>query len=768
MEKQADAPVQLARHLGLFEAVMIGVGAMIGAGIFVLTGIATGQAGPAALMAFGLNGVVTLFTALSYAELSSAIPEAGGGYSFVKKVMPNVVAFMSGWMLWFAYVVACSLYAKGFGSYFLEFFERYVPAVTHGLVGTFGHEVAVAVLTIAIGLIFLAVNIIGAHASGQTENVITMAKIVVLSIFIGFGIVAVVKEPVLARDNFTPLLPNGFGGVLAAMGLTFIAFEGYDLIATVSEEVKEPRKTIPRAILYSLSITMVIYMLVVFVCLAAVPPAEGLPTWQLLGKYGELGIVQAAQSFMPSFGVVLVLGGGLFATLSALNATILACSRVAFSMGRDWMLPNALSRIHSVRKTPVTAITVSGALFLVVAVFLPLQAIGTASSLLFLLTFALVNIALLIYRRRSPAGEERFRVPLFPLTPILGVATCAGLAAYQLFHQLLAGAMAAGWVLAGLAIYAALFAHRARIADVSRNIESPELLQLKKTRRYRVLVPISHPARVEALVQMAGTIAGASQGEVVALNVVDLPDVTAYAEAEPFIEQAQQVLRTAQRVAVEQRVPLASLLKIGRSAADEIVAVATEQQCNLILLGYKKEEDPMENSVIFRVIMRQPADVVVLKSDRALPYPIRRVLIPLGGKTVHDRLKVRIVHSLHRRHACRVTLMTVVPPTATAAQRQRARETLSTAAKIYQIADAEQVVDEHAETAQAIIDRAQDQDLLILGMREEPWFKSFFFGTLAQQVAGQVPCPTLLMKARFVERSRFKQFLRIGAKKKVG
>ena len=421
VEKKSDIPqqtppVQLARHLGLFEATMIGVGAMIGAGIFVLTGIATGNAGPAALIAFGLNGVITLFTALSYAELSSAIPEAGGGYSFIKKVMPNSIAFTSGWMLWFAYIVACSLYAKGFGSYFMEFTTRYMPAVGRILLSLLGEHGSVAFMTVMVSLLFISINIIGTHASGKTENIITLAKIAVLAVFIFFGLKQALSATEVTQANFKPLFPMGFTGVLAAMGLTFIAFEGYDLIATVSEEVREPQKTIPRAILYSLGITICIYLFVVFVCIGAVPPAEGLQSWQLLGKYQEIGIIRAAQSFMPAFGIVLVLGGGLFATLSALNATVLASSRVAFSMGRDWMLPHSLSRIHSQKRTPVLAISISGLLFIGIAVFLPLETIGVASSLLFLLTFSLVNVALIIYRRRSKTLPP-FRVPFFPCDP---------------------------------------------------------------------------------------------------------------------------------------------------------------------------------------------------------------------------------------------------------------------------------------------------------------------------------------------------------------
>jgi amino acid transporter/nucleotide-binding universal stress UspA family protein len=753
------ASVQLARHLGLFEATMIGVGAMIGAGIFVLTGLAIGTAGPAAIIAFVLNGVVTLFTALSYAELASAIPEAGGGYSYIKKVMPNSIAFMSGWMLWFAYIVACSLYAKGFGSYFLEFFERYIPSITHNILDFLGKDPAVAILTVLIGVLFLTVNIIGTHASGKTENIITMAKIVILSVFIFFGIKQVLGTPEVTGENFTPLFPLGFSGVLAAMGLTFIAFEGYDLIATVSEEVKEPHRTIPKAILLSLSITIAIYLLVVFSCIGAVPSAEGLPTWQLLGKYKEIGIIRAAQGFMPKFGVILILGGGLFATLSALNATIMASSRVAFSMGRDWMLPHLFSRVHSVRRTPVLAISLSGLLFLLVAIVFPLEIIGISSSLLFLMTFALVNIALLMYRRRSTSDRPHFRVPLFPLTPILGVLTCTGLAVYQLIHNPLALVLAVVWVLVGLAIFAVLFAKRVSIADVSKTIETPELLDLRRAKRYKTLVPLANPERVRPLVELAGKIACTCRGEVMALSVVDLPDVTGYSDAHPFVEEARLVLSQSQEIAIEQKIPFTSLLKIGRSAPSEIIQVARENSCHLILLGYKKDEDPLDNSVIHYVISHQPCDVAILKSGNVSVESFHRILIPIAGKEVHDKIKVRIVHCLYQMKKSKVTLMTVILPGSSAMRRSRAQEMLRRAAKVYQVSQADLVVDEHEQAAQAIINRSAGYDLLVLGMKDEPWLRAFFFGTLAQQVAGQVRCSTVLTKALIPQRKRLKRLI---------
>jgi amino acid transporter/nucleotide-binding universal stress UspA family protein len=759
-EADGTGQVQLARHLGVFEATMIGVGAMIGAGIFVLTGIASGRAGPAALLAFALNGVVTLFTALSYAELSSSIPEAGGGYSFVKKVMPNSLAFMSGWMLWFAYVVACSLYAKGFGSYFLEFFDRYVPSLTEALIGLAGHAGSVALLTVAVGLLFMAVNVAGAHASGQAENVITLAKLAILSVFIAFGIVAVFGDPGQARANLTPFMPLGATGVVSAMGLTFIAFEGYDLIATVSEEVRDPRRTIPRAILWSLGITLFVYLAVVFVALTAVPPAEGLPTWRLLGEYGEIGIVRAAEAFMPRFGVVLVLAGGLFATLSALNATILASSRVAFAMGRDWMLPNRLSRLHATRKTPVVAIVVSGVLFLVVAVFLPLDTIGSAASLLFLLTFALVNVSLLIYRRRA-AGlpATGFRVPLFPLTPILGLLTCAGLALFQLVHEPSAWALAALWIVAGLGVYLAFFARRAAIADVPKILESEELRVLQRTDRYRILVPLANPDRVEPLMELATRLARDSTGEITAVHAVELPDVTPYAEADPYADEGRRVLERAQRICAERGIPFSSALRIGRDAGDDLVQVARETGADVVLLGYKKEGDPLENSVIARIVRAQPCDVALLKSEPGGLKDMRRVLLPVEGRELHDRLKIRLVHALRESGVRKVTLLTVIPPDAGPVRERRARQVLERAARLFRIGDADLAVERSAEVADAVIRRAEDADLVLLGMREDPWLRAFFFGSVAERIAGQVRCPVLLTKARAPRRSLLSRWL---------
>ena len=323
--------------LGLLDATMVGIGAMIGAGIFVLTGLAAEIAGPAAILVFALNGGVTAFTALSYAELASAIPKNGGGYAFVCEAFPPYVSFVMGWTRWFTYMAAGALYALGFSSNFVEFVHIYVPSLPDGPVVAGGPEWNV-VYALAIVALFVALNAVSTEASGGAETVITLVKILILLVFVAFGVFAV------NLAEFQPLFPETAGGnpglvgstfdsigggaftLLPAMGLTFIAFQGYDLIATVTEEVENPQKNIPRAILLSIAVTVVIYLLVVFVAIGTLGADQ-------LAAAGETAVAEAAEGFMPAIpllgtGAALVAFGAVFSTVSALNAVVIGSSRV--------------------------------------------------------------------------------------------------------------------------------------------------------------------------------------------------------------------------------------------------------------------------------------------------------------------------------------------------------------------------------------------------------------------------------------------------------
>ena len=460
-------------ELGLLDATMIGMGAMIGAGIFVLTGLAAEISGPAALLVFMLNGVVTAFTGLSYAELASAIPKSGGGYAFVREIFDDFGSFMMGWMLWFAYMIAGALYALGFAPNFLELLHVYgvvappdqVGAVVLPLIGV-GIPAKFLLAFVAVaGLV--AMNAASTAASGSAETVFTIVKVSILVVFVAFGFLSAGGgETSFTFQNFDPLFPEGGGAfsILPAMGLTFIAFEGYDLITTVTEEVENPRENIPKAIFVSLGATVLVYLLVVTVAIGTLGAAE-------LAAAGEAGIAEAATSFMPTDvpiiqnGGALIVFGAVFSTITALNAVVIASSRVAFSMGREGQLLPSIGRIHYRFGTPFVAVLLS-AVVMLGSVFLPTQSAGNMSSLFFLLSFIIVNVAVIRLRRERPNMNRPYEIPYYPVPPILAIVLNAILAVvligFLLRTDLLALLLSVGWLGAGAVMYVALNKLRAR------------------------------------------------------------------------------------------------------------------------------------------------------------------------------------------------------------------------------------------------------------------------------------------------------------------
>jgi nucleotide-binding universal stress UspA family protein len=339
----------------------------------------------------------------------------------------------------------------------------------------------------------------------------------------------------------------------------------------------------------------------------------------------------------------------------------------------------------------------------------------------------------------------------------LGFLTSVGLGFFQLINQSTAWILTAAWILVGLIVYFIAFSRKVKIADVPKFVQTPELLDLKKTRRYKILVPLANPARVLPLMHVAGRIARSCKGEILTLNVSVLPNITEYAEAEPYLKEAQAIMNKAQRIAFDLKVPHTFLMKVARSVAAEIVQVAKENGCQLILLGYKKDEDPLENSVIHRVINRQPCDVAILKSDSEEIPSFRNILLSIGGQEVHDHLKARIVHSLSQEEANEVTFLRIVAEGSTKSVIKKAEESLKSTAKMYHIPEARIEIALHSDVAKAISDRANKHDFLILGMRKGAWLKSFFFGMIAQQITGQVQCPTLLTKTKSPARAGLKK-----------
>ncbi len=722
---------------------MIGVGAMIGAGIFVLTGIAAGVSGPASILAFALNGAVTLLTAFAYAELASAIPRAGGGYSYVRLAFPGAMGFISGWMLWFAYTVACSLYALGFAGYFWEVFHRYFPAFTEPFFGAAGAYLPIAAVTVIIGSIFLRLNIRGAAVTGAAENGLTLSKLVVLGIFIAYGLKKIHGAPTEAAAGFTPFFPLGASGVIVAMGLTFIAFEGYDLIATVAEEIKEPEKNIPRATFIALAVTITIYLLILFVSLGAIH-VDGLPSWQFLGKYGETAIVRAAEQFMPAFGVAIIVLGGLLSTMSALNATILAASRVAFSMARDRWLPKEIARIDPIRRTPRAAIIVTGVILIAMAVTLPIEAVGSAASLIFLLTFALVNLSVIALRRKAPEIERRYKVPFYPLTPILGIVLNVFLALYQFTFQPIAWYVTAGWVVFGLLLYFGVFEKLA--ADVEPQVLVPSRRADELPAEDSVMVVLHDPDMSETLLDFAIPVAELRGRRLVATTVVEVPQQLPIHEGMRFAHHKETVLRDAQQYGRERGVKIDTDLVIAHRVEEGIFTAAGRHRADVMVMawkGYSNTRDRIFGETADNVIRYAPCDLMMLKIEGK---EFRTCLFPTaGGPNAH--LAADLLNALSKSFDMKVTTGYVVPPDATEDQRHTARNWIDkTLANMHVDVPIEKQLIESESVAGGLAKASRDFDLVVIGAAKEPVFRKILIGEIPQKVARYSPASVLVVK----------------------
>ena len=742
MENSSKAT--FARDLGLFDATMIGVGAMIGAGIFVLTGIAAGESGPASLLAFGLNGLVTLLTAFAYAELASAIPRAGGGYSFVRMAFPGALGFTAGWMLWFAYTVACSLYALAFAGYFWEFFHKYIPGLTASLFAVSGQHTPILIVTVLIGLFFIRLNIRGTEVTGQAENALTLAKLAVLGIFVVYGLKRIFAAPEPAMENFSPFFPFGAGGVIVAMGLTFIAFEGYDLIATVAEEIKEPEKNIPRATFIALAVTVTMYLLILFVSLGAVSTGDG-PSWQFLGAFKETAIVRAAEDFMPAFGVAVIVIGGLLSTMSALNATVLASSRVAFSMARDNLLPKEMAEIHPERRTPGVAIVVTGVILLAMALTLPIEAVGSAASLIFLLTFALVNLSVIALRRKAPEIQRTFRVPLYPLTPILGIGLNVFLAVYQFKFQPIAWFVTAGWVVLGLLIYFAHFEKQAAGAEPQVLIPSQRPLEEKPD--FAVVVTLHNPDTVKTLLDFASPIARARGRRLVAVTVVTVPRQLPIHEGLRFTHHRDPLLRLAREYASEHRITIETDVVIAHHAQHGILEAAERHRADMLVMGWKGYTDTGDRifgEVADHVIRHAPSDLMVLKLEA--DGGLRRCLFPTAGGP-HARLAAELLNVLGKALKLEVTASYVIPPDASATQRIEAEQWIEkTLTHVDSDLPIRKKLIEAESVAGGLALASRDYDLVVIGAAKEPLFRKMLLGEIPEKVARHSPTSVLVVK----------------------
>jgi basic amino acid/polyamine antiporter, APA family len=571
----------LVRTLGLADVVMIGIAGMIGGAIFVLVGPAIGLAGSAVIIAFIINGIITLFTAMAYAELGSAMPEAGGGYLWIREGLPRPNAFISGWMAWFAHIVAGSLYAVGYGSFQFSLLQMLGIVGDQPLFGFIPVDKLIAVLSIAA---FAYVNVKGASETSRLGIIVTVIQLGTIFALIGAGFLTINNNHDWTSNFASNFAPIGIAGIVAAMGLTFIAFEGYEIIVQTGEEVKNPKKNIPRAIFISLTLVVLLYCLVAFVSIGAISPNQtgGIPVWNFIGQNGDLGISKAAEIFLP-YGSFIILAGGIVSSLAALNATTYSSARVAFAMGRHYNLPYQLSNIHHKFKTPYLATIISGIIMAVMAYALPLDQIALAAGVIFLLLFTQVNIAVITIRRiHGDRLQYGFKTPFFPIIPIIGIFLKLGLAIYLLITQPLSWVISVLWIAIGFAIYR-IYTFRKEIEHYAPIVTSEGDLSRK---HFRILIPYT-PENPDRLTKYAVRVAKENDGEINILRVITVPQQTPLSAGTAFTERAAKDFEPLEKIIDKENILNHYFVRISHDVNEAILSTIEEQKIDLLITDYE-------------------------------------------------------------------------------------------------------------------------------------------------------------------------------------
>ncbi len=443
VDKDLTGKHHLKRVLGPLDVTTIGIGAIIGAGIFVLSGVAARDyAGPAIILSFIITAIACAIVAMCYAELASMIPEAGSAYSYSYATMGELIAWLIGWDLILEYSVGAIAVAVGWSGYINALIKSTTGSALPVALSAAPGSAPGAIINLPAMFIVLLLTVIlcfGVKESITINKIIVIIKLVIVVLFIVIGATYIHPE------NYTPFMPFGAAGVMTGAAIVFFAYIGFDAVATVAEEAKDPQRTMPIGIIASLVVCTILYILVAAVLTGMVPINQIDVNEPLAGAFAHYG---------QRWAVALVAVGAIAGITSVLLVSLLAQPRVFFALARDGLLPKMFAQVHPKYNTPWFSTLVMG---IIISIFAGLTPITTAAELTnigTLFAFVLVCIGVVILRKRQPNRKRAFKAPLsgwpWPVLPIMGIAFCLALMASL---PALTWVRFVGWMGVGLLIY---------------------------------------------------------------------------------------------------------------------------------------------------------------------------------------------------------------------------------------------------------------------------------------------------------------------------
>jgi basic amino acid/polyamine antiporter, APA family len=426
----------LSRSVGTLDLTALGLGAIIGTGIFVIIGEAIGDSGPAIILSFLLAGVTCVFSALSYAELASTIPVSGSAYTYAYATMGELLAWIIGWDLILEYGVSVAAVAVGWGGYLQNLLDSvFGVSLPDAIAQPPGEGGTINLPAVVLVLAITALLVAGVRESARANTVMVILKLAILIFFIVVGVTA------FNGDNFSPFAPHGTSGVVDAAALIFFAYIGFDAVSTSGEEARRPARDLPIAIVGSLVIATVLYILVAIV-------ATGLAPAKTLAD-ADAPLTEAMQAGGFGWSANLLSIGALIAITSVVLTILYGQTRITFAMCRDGLLPRSLGTLNR-RRTPARITLLFGLLVAALSAVVPLSEIAKLVNIGTLFAFLIVNIGIIVLRRTQPDLQRGFRVPFVPVLPLIGAALCIYLMTRL---ELVTWERFIAWLIAGLVIY---------------------------------------------------------------------------------------------------------------------------------------------------------------------------------------------------------------------------------------------------------------------------------------------------------------------------
>jgi APA family basic amino acid/polyamine antiporter len=440
---------QLRRTLGLRDLTLISIGATLGTGIFVVLGEAVPVAGPAVVLSFALAGITAMFSALSYAELAGMIPVSGSSYSYAYATLGELVAWVCGWCLVLEYGVSVAAVAVGWGQYLNELLRTTVGlAIPDALSQPPGAGGVVNVPAVAVVALAMLVLLGGARESAMVNAVMVVVKVGALLMFCAVALTA------MRAGNLHPFFPLGLAGMSAGGAKLFFSYIGFDAASTAGDEARNAQRDLPRAIILSLVIITALY------CAVALAAVGAMPWPRFAGAEAALSQVLTEAVGGGAVWPALLSLGAVVATSSVVLTVLYGQTRILFAMSRDGLVPGVFSRLSRRGGVPGANTVIVATFIAVLAALVPLGGLADATSIGTLFAFGLVNVAVVILRRRHPEASRGFRVPLAPVTPIVGAACCV----FMMFSLDAVTWSAFGlWMLAGLVVYFGYGIRRSRL-----------------------------------------------------------------------------------------------------------------------------------------------------------------------------------------------------------------------------------------------------------------------------------------------------------------